>query len=162
MEEDQVYCSAADVVALAGQLAVDLRTDDVPDLDAHLEHAAREGSARVDFYCGRYSQAELAANRWVNGVATFLAVRWLCQHRLNEVPAAIETVWEERKAELELILQRKAEVPRAARSRRPGTVTNYRVDLGRLNNQVRVDRPRSTGLAKDYRRRTDTGSPDGG
>jgi hypothetical protein len=159
---DLAYCTTEDVVALAGQMAVDLRTDDVPDLDAHLESAIDFASGRIDFYCARYSQTELASNRWVKGVAEFVAVMWLCQHRLNAVPESIAKEWEERRAELELIQKRQAEVPRAARSRRPVTVSNHTVDLQRRNNQVRVDRNRSTGVAKDYRRRADENAPDGG
>lgn len=153
---DLAYCAAADVVALAGQMAIDLRADDVPDLDAHLAAAIDFASGRVDLYCAaRYSQAELAANRWVKGVAEFVAVMWLCQHRLNSVPESVAKEWEERKAELQTILERKAGVPRAARSRRPVTVSNHTVDLQRRNNQVRVDRNRSTGVAEDYKRPTD-------
>lgn len=158
---DLAYCTADDVIALAGQMAIDLRTDDVPDLDAHMAAAIDWASGRIDFYCGRYAASELAANRWVKGVAEFLTVKWLCTHRLNDVPTAIETEWEERKQELQTILDRKAEVPRAARSRRPITVTGYHVDLRRWNNQIRVDRSRSTGVAKDYKRPTDPTAPDG-
>jgi hypothetical protein len=157
---DLNYCVAADVIALAGELAVDLRSDDVPDLDAHIDAAISASSSRIDFYCARYSETELAANRWVKGAAALLAVRWICQRRLNDVPASIEAEWEERRAELQAILDRKAEVPRAARSRRPITVTNSVVDLNRRNNQVRVDRNRSTGVANDYKRPTDPTAPD--
>jgi hypothetical protein len=151
---DLAYTTADAVTALAGQLAVDLRTDD-GDAGDLLAAAIDYASGRVDFYCARYSQTELAASRWVQGVATFIALRWLCLHRLNEVPASIAEEWDERKAELEQIQNGTGTVPGAANSRRPLSVTNYHVDLRRTNRQVRVDRDRSTGLAQGYSRPTD-------
>lgn len=156
---DLAYTTADAITALAGDLAVDLRADD-GDLEALLAAAVDHASGRVDFYCARYAGAELAANRWVAGVATLIALRWLSLRRLNEVPKSVEAEWEERRAELELIQKGKAVVPNAATSRRPVTVTNPHTDLRRTNNQVRVDRSRSTGVANDYRRPTDPTAPD--
>jgi len=161
---DLAYCTAADVEALAGEMAIQLRSDDLPDEDdggAFMASAIDYASGRIDFYCSRYAGADLAANRWVKGVAVLIALRKWCSRRLNAVPEAVELEWEERQAELDLIRQGKAQVPQAAASRRPVAVTNYRVDLRLPNNQVRVDRNRSTGIAKDYRRPTDPHSPDG-
>jgi DNA-binding NtrC family response regulator len=157
---DLAYCTSADVIAVAGQLAIDLRTDDVPDLDAHLAVAIEHASGRVDFYLHRYAQSVLAGNRWVKGVAELAAVRWLCVHRLNDLPKSVDAEWEERKEELELVRAGKAEVPRAAKTRRPVTVTNSTVDNNRRNNQIRVDTNRSTGVAKGYKRPVDPSSPD--
>lgn len=155
------YCTAGDITTLAGQLAVNLRTDDVADIDSHLESAATWARGRIDFYCSRYSQTVLAGNEWINGVATFLGVFWLCTHRLNEVPTSIQKMWEEEyKPELVLIQKGQAEVPRAAKTRRPITVTNTNIDNRRFNNQIRVDTTRSTGVAKDYKRPTDPNAPD--
>lgn len=157
---DLAYTTAAAVTELAGQLAVDLRTDDT-DLDTAVAAAIDFASGEVDFYCSRYAQAELAANRWVANTAAFIAVRWLCLRRLNEVPKAVQAEWEDDlKPKLEAVQQGKASVPRAAATRRPGTVTNYHVDLRRFNNQGRVDRNRSTGQARDYKRPTDPTAPD--
>lgn len=156
---DLAYTTADAIEDLIGSLGVELRTDDA-DEQTLVDQAIEYASGRIDFYCARYAGAELAANRWVEGAATFIAVRWLCFRRLNEVPKSIEKEWEERLAELELIQQGKAVVPGAATSRRPVTVTNPHVDLRRPNNQVRVDRTRSTGVAKDYRRPTDPTAPD--
>lgn len=158
--EDLPYCTPGDVIAVAGQWAIDLRTDDVPDLDAHLALAIEYASGRIDYYCHRYAQPVLAANRWVKGVAEIVAVRWLCIHRLNNCPQALDTEWEERRAELDEVRAGRSEVPRAPRTRRAVTVTNSTVDLRRVNNQVRVDRARSTGVAKDYRRPIDPKAPD--
>lgn len=156
---DPAYTTAAEIDELAGTLAVDLRTDDGTEADLVAE-AINYASGRIDFYCARYAQAELAVNQWVKGVATFIALRWLCMRRLNDLPKSIEAEWQERKAELQMILDRTAEVPRAARSRRPVTVTNHHVDLQKRNNQVRVDRARSTGVADGYVRPTDDTAPD--
>ncbi len=159
---DLAYCAAADVTALAGEMAVELRTDDLADPldDDFITDAIDYASGRIDFYCSRYAQAELAANRWVKGVAVLIALRKLCQRRLNSVPDAVEAEWEERRAELELVQKGQGQVPGAAASRRALAVTNYTVDLRRRNNQVRVDRSRSTGVAKDYLRPTDPTAPD--
>jgi len=159
---DLAYCTAADVTALAGQMAIDLRLDDLTggEATAFLASAIDYASGRIDYYCSRYAQAELAANRWVKGVAVLVALRKLASRRLNRPSKAIEHEWEERQAELELIRQGKAQVPTAASTRRPVVVTNYKVDLRLPNNQVRVDKARSTGVAKDYRRPTDNAAPD--
>lgn len=153
------YTTAGAIAELAGQLALDLRTDD-DDGPSLVTAAIAAATSRVDFYCGRYPMADLAASAWVNDVATFVAVRWLCMRRLNEVPASIEQEWEERREELELIRQGKAAVPRVAVSRRPGTVTNRTVDLRRFNNQTRQNGPMSTGAGSGYPRPTDPTAPD--
>jgi len=160
--DELAYCAADDVEALAGEMGVELRLD---DLDAgeditFLDDAIDYASGRIDFYCSRYAGTELAANRWVKGVAVLIALRKLCQRRLNAVPESVELEWEERQKELELVRQGKAAVPNAANARRPVAVTNYMIDQRRVNNQVRVDRSRSTGVAKDYRRPTDPTAPD--
>jgi hypothetical protein len=59
-----------------------------------------------------------------------------------------------------LVRQRKAKAPRLAKSRRPATVSNYHVDQRKFNNQVRVDKSRSTGVAQDYRRVVDDTATD--
>jgi len=163
VDNELAYCTAGDVEALAGEMAIQLRSDDLPDEDddgAFMDSAIDYASGRIDFYCSRYSETELAANRWVKGVAVLIALRKWCQRRLNAVPESVELEWEERQKELELIRQGKAIVPNAANARRPVSVTNYTVDQRRVNNQVRVDRSRSTGPAKDYRRSTDPTAPD--
>lgn len=159
---DLAYCESDDVVALAGQMAVDLRLDDLTGVDAvaFMADAIDYASGRIDFYCSKYGQAELAGNRWVKGIAVLIALRKLASRRLNKPSKAIEAEWEERQAELELIRTGRGRVPGAATSRRPVTVTNPHVDLRRTNNQVRVDKARSTGVAKDYRRPTDPTAPD--
>lgn len=160
MAVDTPYTDAPAVLAIGGELGVDLRSDDVPNLDDQMTRAIAFATGRVDFYCARYAAADLAASQWVQDVAAFLAVRWLCLHRLNDVPKAIEAEWEDRQQELELIRVGKASVPRIAVARRPGVATNYKVDLRRFNNQVRVDPARSTGQARGYVRPVDQTAPD--
>lgn len=159
---DLLYTTPQAVTDLAGELAVELRTDDGSDqteMDGFVDSAIEYASSRIDFYIGgRVAASELAVNRWVAGVATVFALHWLCLRRLNSAPGALETERTERLEELKLIQQGKAQVPGAARSRRPITLTNQRVDLNRPNHQIRTDRTRSTGVAKDYPRRTDPGA----
>lgn len=152
------YTTAAAVEALAGTYAVDLRTDDGTE-SALVAAAIAYANGRVDFYCQRYANAELAAQQWVQDVATLIALRWLCLRRLNDVPKSLETEWAERKEELELVREGKATVPGAAATRRPLTVTNYGVDDRRFNGKVRVDTNRSTGVPGDLPRRTDPTAP---
>lgn len=152
---DLVYTTAAEVSDLAGELAVDLRTDDGSEL-ALMAAAIDYASGRIDFYTiPPYSQLVLAGSRWVRDVATVFALHWLCLRRLNEAPKSLESDREERLEELKLIQEGKAQVPGVARSRRPVTVTNQRIDLRRFNNNPRSDRARSTGAPGDYRRPTD-------
>ncbi len=155
------YCAPAGITKVCGQLGVDLRTDDVPDLGAHLDAAVQWASDQIDWYCSRYAQSDLAANTWVTGQAEFLAVYWLCLHRLNDVPKSIENLWLKFiEPKLLAIQQGKATVPRCAASRRPITVTSPVVDNRRFNDQVRVDTTRSTGVAQGYNRPTDPTAPD--
>jgi phage gp36-like protein len=151
------YTTAAAIDLLAGSQAVDLRTDDGTEADM-VNAAIAYAGGRIDFFCHRYSATVLAANQWVQDVATLLALRWLCMRRLNEVPSSIEDEYAERLEELKLVQQGKAEVPGAATGRRPITVTNPVVDLRKTNNHVRTDQARSTGLARDYYRPTDPGT----
>lgn len=152
---DLAYTTAARVVRLAGQLAIDLRTDDA-DAATLLSAACDFASAQIDFYCGRYAQSELQGSRWVATAADFIAVRWMCFRRLNEVPGSIDKEWtDDLRPQLEQIQQGKASVPGAAASRRPVAVSNYHVDLNLRNKQVRTDRSRSTGVAQGYSRPTD-------
>lgn len=152
---DPTYTTAGAVNDLAGELAIDLRTDDGSEATL-VASAIDYASGRIDFYTvPPYSQTALAASRWIRDVATIFALHWLCLRRLNEAPASLETERKERLDELHLIKEGKASVPGVARSRRPVTVTNQRIDLRRLNNQPRSDRARSTGAPGDYRRPTD-------
>jgi hypothetical protein len=153
------YTTEGDVAALAGQFAIDLRLDDSADAAADMEWGIDAGTSEADFYLQDYSQTDLAASDWVQKHATYFALRALCQRRLNDVPEALAKECERREKQLTLVLQRKARAPRIAKSRRPVAVTNYTVDLRRFNGPVRVDKNRSTGQAKDYRRATDN-SPD--
>lgn len=159
MAVEYPYTTAERVTKLAGQLGVDLRLDDSADADADLEWAVDTSTAELEFYLARYAQVDCAASEWVIAHATYFAVRVLCQRRLNDVPESVEKEWVRREKQLMLVQQRKADAPRLARSRRPVAVTNYVVDLRRFNNQVRVDRTKSTGVAKDYRR-PDAHAPD--
>lgn len=140
------------IVALAGQLALDLRTDDVADYDAHIEGAIQYATDELlNYYYVDYLESAVADDNFAIQCATFFAVEWLCLHRLNEPSASLEKKCEELRKKLELIRTRKART-RIAKSRRPGVVTNSTVVLRDVNNQVKVDTTRSTGVAQDYRR----------
>jgi hypothetical protein len=157
---DLPYTTADQIDRLAGAMAVNLRTDD-DDEDTLIDQAIDYASNQVEFYCHKYSVTELAANGWVRDAATIIAVKWLCLRRLNDVPGAIAKEWEEVfLPQLTAIQQGKAMVPRASTSRNPATVTNHATDLRRFNNQIRVDRTRSTGRADGYSRPTDPTAPD--
>lgn len=155
-----VYTTADRIILKAGPMAVDLRTDD-DDADSILDQCCQTATNQVDWYCEKYSQTILAANGWIQDAATVYATMELCKHRLNPIPASLQKEWDEDYlVKLNAIQLGKAEVPRAAHSRNPASVTNYHVDLRRPNNQVRVDRSRSTGVAQDYVRPTDVTAPD--
>lgn len=154
-----VYTDSDHITAIVGQYGVNLRTDD-GTLATLIDDAIAWGTTQVDFYCSRYEADDLAANEWVKNVAAFVAVQWLCLRRLNSVPRSIADVWKETiKPQLELIQMGEANVPRLDRSRRPIAVDNYHVDQGRFNNQVRVDRTKSTGVT-ELRQSIDVTAPD--
>lgn len=147
------------VLDLVGALGIELRQDDVPDADATMDYAVEQGTVDVAFYLSAYDLTLASQNQWVQVNATWFAVKYLCQRRLNDVPKSVADECERREKLLQLVLERKATAPGLAKSRRGGVVSNYQVDLRRWNNQVRVDKNRSTGVAKDYVRPSDN-SPD--
>lgn len=154
------YTSEARIVRLVGQLGTDLRLDDLGDDTAAVQDAVDAGTAELDFYLQRYLQAEIAASEWAQLHATWFAVRFLCRRRLNDVPKSVQDECDERKKQLQLILEGKVPAPRLAHTRRPCAVTGYTADLRRYNNQIRVDKNRSTGVAGDLPRSSDPTSPD--
>lgn len=157
---DLAYTDAKAITDLVGQLAVDLRTDDVEAAE-FLDEAIDHGSSEIDFYSqGKYVASDLAANRWVKDAATAFAVEKLCMRRLNAIPESA-VAWADRYREkLQGVLDGKWNIPGCSRTRRAVTVTNQHVDLRRPNNQVRTDTTRSTGVAKNYNRPTDPTAPD--
>jgi len=155
------YTTAASLDALAGTLAIDLRGDDAADQAALTAAAVTAGSTKVDFYCqGRWTEAVLAANDYVNQAATAFALEWYCLRRLNDVPASLKAYCDEFREQLKLVMEGRAVIPRAARARRAITVTNPVVVLRKPNNQVRVDRSRSTGKRDGYAVPYDETAPD--
>lgn len=156
MAVETPYTTEALVTRLAGQLAVDLRTDHALDPETEMQDAIDAGTVDVDFYLAdRYAAADIAASEWAIKHATYFALRYLCLLRLNGMPESVAKEVERRMNELELVRTRHARAPRLANSRRPVAVSNYHVDLRRFNNQVRTDRSRSTGVAEDYNRPLD-------
>ena len=152
----------AKITSLLGQLGVDLRTDDADYADA-IADAVDAGTAELWGFLGaRYAAADLADSTWAQWHATWFAIRHLCQRRINDVPESVAKECDRREKQLALVRDGKAKAPFLPNARRPVAVSGYHVDLNRVNNQVRVDRNRSTGVQKDYRRRTDPGAPDGG
>lgn len=154
------FTNAEAITALAGQRAIDLRGDDA-EPDDLMDRAIEHGSAEIDWYMqGKYLEADLAGSRFVSEAATAFALEYWCLHRLNESPKSLTEYADRYRDKLHLVLEGKAGIPGVARSRRPVTVTNQRVDLRRPNNQVRTDTTRSTGVAQDYVRPTDPTAPD--
>ena len=160
MAVETPYTTAARIIALVGELGVDLRTDDVADIDESLEYAVDAGTTDEDFYLSKYSPADIAVNEWCIQNATWFGVRALCLRRLNEVPEGVAKECERREKLLQKVLEGKWRAPRLPNSRRPVTVTNSVVILRNANNQVRVDRSRSTGVAHGYVRPVDDSAPD--
>lgn len=152
------YSSAAEIDRLAGATGVGLRTDD--GVEATLvQEAIDYAGGEIDFACqGRYSAVDQV--QWVRNCATHLALEDLCRRRLNSVPESLAARCDGYREQLRAVAGGQLAVPGAARGRRPVTVTNSTVDNRRFNNQVRVDRSRSTGVAKDYTRPTDPNAPD--
>ena len=161
MAVDTPYTDESRIVSLLGQMGIDLRLDDSVDAASDLSDAIDVGTMDLDYYLAdRYAAADIAGSEWCMQQATFFAVRWLCVRRGNGPPAEFEKEMKRREDQCELIRERKANVPRLAHSRRPGVVTNHKVDLRRWNNQVRTDTTRSTGQAQGYNRPTDNTAPD--
>lgn len=154
------FTSASAVTALIGRMGLDLRSDDA-EPDDLMDRAIEHGSAEIDWYMqDKYLASDLAGSRFVAEAATAFAVEYWCLHRLNDTPKSVTEYADRYRDKLQLVLEGKAGIPGVARSRRPVTVTNQRVDLRRPNNQVRTDTTRSTGIAQDYVRPTDPTAPD--
>jgi hypothetical protein len=148
------FTTAARILTLVGDLGVDLRLDDSPDADAALDAAVEAGTQDVWFFLSAYDPTELSQSVWTQLHATWFAVRYLCQRRLNDLPKSVADECERREKQLQMVLERKVDAPGVAKTRRGGAVTNYDTDLRRWNVQVRVNRPKSTGVAKGYIRPT--------
>ena len=154
------FTSAADITALIGRMGLDLRSDDA-EPDDLMDRAVEHGSAEIDWYTqDKYLAADLAESRFVGEAATAFAVEYWCLRRLNDTPKGVTEYADRYRDKLQLVLEGKAGIPGVARSRRPVTVTNQTTDLRRRNNQIRTDRTRSTGVAKDYVRPIDPTAPD--
>lgn len=152
------YTTSTEIEHLAGSVGVDLRTDD--GVEATLvQEAVDYAGGEVDYYCqGKFSS--LDGIQYVRNAATHFALEWLCLRRLNSVTESLAKACDRYREQLTRVLEGKAMIPGAARSRRPVTVTNQVVDLRRFNNQVRTDTTRSTGVARGYVRPTDPTAPD--
>lgn len=154
-----VYTDNDHVTAIIGQYGVNLRTDD-GSLDDLMGFAFAYATTQVDFYCARYDADDLADNAWVQNIAAFFAVKYLCLRRLNAVASSIAKELKDVVIpQLELIQMGEAPVPRIDQPRRPVAVDNYHVDQRQFNNQVRVDPSRSTGVT-ELPRSVDWTAPD--
>jgi len=152
------YTSATEIDQLAGQVGVDLRTDDGTESTLVAE-AIDYAAGDVDYYCqGRFSNLDTI--QYVRNAATHFAVEWLSLRRLNSVTESLQKACDRYREQLTRVLEGKAIIPGATRSRRQAAVSNYNVDLRKFNNTIRTDRSRSTGVAKDYRRPVDPTAPD--
>lgn len=90
------YCSAADVVSVLSQFAVDRRVDDDfsgsvnTDETGFITDAILRATAWVNQFLGsRYDAATLAANTWVRWATTYLAACELERRRGNPVAASL-------------------------------------------------------------------------
>ncbi len=145
----------------AGTLGVDLRMDDAADPTVLYQEAIGYAKGEVLFYGqNRYEEDDLATSQFVENVATAFATEWLCERRLNATPETLFAKCERYRQQLQLVLERKAEIPGIPRSRRAVVVTNQNVDLRKANNQIRVDKSRSTGVVTGYPRVVDETAPD--
>jgi hypothetical protein len=152
------YTSSDEIVTLAGQTGLGLRTDDAAGADLAAA-AVAYATGEVDFYAqGRYSGLDLV--QYARNAATHFALEWLCLRRMNSVPESLAAACERYRQNLTLVAEGKLRMPGGVASRRPVTVSTPVVDLRRFNDQNRVDTTKSTGAAKNYPRPTDPTAPD--
>jgi hypothetical protein len=154
------YTTSTEMEALAGELGIDLRSDDADQSDLS-DRAVLYAGGRIDFYCqDRYLASDLALSQYVRDAATAFGLQWWAMRRMNSVPESLASMIDQYIKELTLVLEKRAGIPRTPTSRRAVVTSNQNVDLRRANNQVRVDRSRSTGVAKGYNRVVDQTAPD--
>ena len=134
-----LYTSEAEIVALFGQSAVDMRIDD-DDTGVILE-ATDEVNLRLQ---GRYAPADLASSLWVRRAASTIAAHLLSQRRGN--PGQYLDAHDRVMAHLDRIMDYKAHVPRLA-TRHPETpgATNVVVDDLWSQRKLRAEQSASTG-----------------
>lgn len=148
------FTTAARIAKRVSQVAIDLRTDHDPD--GSLDEVIADATAEVYFYCWRYSPASLALSEWVQSKATDVAVYFLCCLRLNDAPGSAQTLFDHAIKQLEMVQSGKVVIPGVAAGKGSApTVTTQRVAFGRGYPYIRTERPRSTGVAEGYKRRTD-------
>lgn len=154
------FTTESKIVSIVGRLGVDLRLDDADDTAADMSDVIDEATGEIYFYLQRYALSDIASNNWAQWHATWFAVRALCQRRLNDVPTSVEAEWERREKQLQMVMEGKVAGPGLQASRRPIAVNGYTMDQRRFNNQVRVDRSKTTGVAKNFIVPVDVKAPD--
>lgn len=149
------YCDAESVEKRVGELALDLRTDDIPGV---VSDSIAEGSALVELFLrAKHPAADFTAIPWVWYCCRAFTVRALCRRRLNGVPEEVAKEAEEYETqarELAAGTLTLLDLPRA-----PGgiAVSNQHVQHGRYP-ALGVERRRSTNPSAPTRRTFDRGS----
>lgn len=149
------YCSLNDVKNRLGTLGVQLRLDDTPPTSADgdvLDEASRE----IDGGCLRkYTEANLALSPWVKHRCADIATFFLCQRRLNAVPAAATQRYTKAMELIEKVRKGYYKIPDIpARSTSAPHLANQHVQ-NEPSPRVVIERARSTEKPTDYAQRGD-------
>jgi phage gp36-like protein len=142
------YTTAAEIVRVLGQRAVDALVDDNGDGAGEsgvLTSAIEEATDTINFYCYSFhTEQVLANNLLVRRWATYLACHILTQRRGNAGNYA--SVAERIVAKLELVHSGRYQIPRApVRADCSPSMSNYVIDDRAYKRKLRVDRDVSTG-----------------
>jgi hypothetical protein len=148
---DTLFCTRADVEAMASVYGVDLMLEDYEEAsptateEAYLDKMIQWGCAEVYRYLGKKYDADQLALSWeVNEWATICVLRRVRSRRGNSPPAIIQELYEQAVVDMKEIGWGEGTLPDIAeRSVDTPSVSNIRVDTRYGNKKIRVQRPLS-------------------
>lgn len=125
-----VYCTRSDLSHRASEEAVDLRLDD-DATDDSITATIDDASAEIDLYLDpNYDASTYAANRWVKYACVTVALYYLCERRLESVPASAAARYKRQMEQLERVRTGKLRVPGlAAKKQLAPVLSQPRVSL---------------------------------
>ena len=143
------YTSEAEIKRLASHAGVNLRVSDLTgsDVTSYWEELVADATDIINQYAlGMYEAEDMADNRWVRNRATWIALAQLCRRRMNPVPDAVLSRYDEIIEELGAVLAGRIQIPRlGTRSDMLPSLSNLKVDDRYLSRKIRVNPNISTG-----------------
>ncbi len=145
------YCVQAELEDILGEAAVRSASDDARSgvgddnrVTAAIERAAVEMNGAIELQYP--TLASLSSNDWCKWCNAYLACLYLLARRNNKVPASVETEAATYRLQLEDIRWGRWQIPeQLPQGDHRASVSNFTVELQKVNQKVRVVEDSSTG-----------------